>query len=330
MGNNPARVVAAVSTLGATEVVRLIDEDTGKALETVVPAAALTKAITTKELRHLNPVANTHKVIATATRNVPIVNDVTDTLAKTGAVLDPLTHIDSLIRKEKKVPKGLAYACALASYMAYIDPMKRDNITAGDQCWVSVSLLPLVQPPFNHDIEHGIYVALWKCKSDPTKYMLAYRGTADGRDVKDDAYILLTSEQLSVRFNLSLKFAKDVREHFQIKELIITGHSLGGSIAFHCCSKMKDTKGHVFNAGYGVGNLLGMSNVAGPLKSLLTNWSKIPDRVVHHHVASDPVSQLWPRGMMRLIEYPNSECYAHLMGNFVTVKDQQLIDKTCE
>jgi pimeloyl-ACP methyl ester carboxylesterase len=82
------------------------------------------------------------------------------------------------------------------------------------------------------------------------KYVvLAFRGTqlGDPEDVADDAALYEGTEWQRPRFIESLRFLKWVRRRYKHKQLIIVGHSLGGSLCLWGAYMTPRVQAHCYN-----------------------------------------------------------------------------------
>jgi len=313
MGNSAGRIGSAITTAGISEIIRAADPGLADKIDAALPYGALENAIKSGKLSDANVLANTIKLIRDLplgpAEHIPGLNKALDSLMNL-TQLTPLEIADGFIRHEKKTPSGLAYACARASYMAYSEPNRRPKsfVTKIGNQSRTFERVDFKLPKYGVKKIHVVMYRSGGC------YVLAFRGSADGNDFVTDIKAIVTSmEESDGRFQGCLKLAKELKSKFKPKEMWITGHSLGGSLAFYCCQMMHDVRGHVFNAGAGIG----------PLKLLKPN---LRDRVTHHRVEGCPVSLNWTNEM-KTIEYPNSESWAHWMTNFIKKYHQEDIYK---
>jgi len=108
-----------------------------------------------------------------------------------------------------------------------------------------------------------------------SQVILSFRGTAVFGDVVDDYRLLFTDLQNDyIKFNTRCKGTYEIVEKVlkQYKNVTVTGHSLGGAIAWYVALRY-NLKGHVFNCGAGA--------CGGEVKT--------PD-LIHHHIFGDPIS----------------------------------------
>eukprot|EP00756_Hemistasia_phaeocysticola_P020292 Hpha_TRINITY_DN15711_c1_g1::TRINITY_DN15711_c1_g1_i11::g.39171::m.39171 len=143
-------------------------------------------------------------------------------------------------------PDGIAYAAALASKEAYSaqgDHASSFRDKEGEEWYFCKG-----------EKHHCVYRT-----RDPEGYLIiAFRGTADWYDVVTDTAILRDSVRFlpgTVRYKESIDFVCLVKGLYQERRnLILTGHSLGGTLAFFVSSSRGDTGrcvAHLFNPGAG-------------------------------------------------------------------------------
>jgi len=306
MGGDASRITTGICTLGISEGVRAIDEDTGKAMCRATPAGAIASAIQSGRVSDLDYVSGGLDTLAAATRNVPVVRDVTVGVANIEKTINPLTYVDTFVKHKKVTPNGWAYACAMASNIMYQPYGKRPSTYKDKEkdVWNELSK-PYLKSLSYYDSEH---MGAWRLNGKDT-YIVAFRGTVmtSIEDDLDDLFIFGNIEDADSRWWKSKRFVESFKKKVKPRSLWITGHSLGGNLAFFCLEKNSDAKGHIFNAGAGFGY----------------KWNKkdLRSRVTHHRIVGDPISQNY--GVQaKIVEYMNSESWAHSMNNFIEKKDQ--------
>ena len=77
--------------------------------------------------------------------------------------------------------------------------------------------------------------------------VISYRGTVNKKDIITDSQILISNEENTDRFKKSQEIFDRVSDKYGEKNIILTGHSLGGGIAIHVAGKNGNVKSHVFN-----------------------------------------------------------------------------------
>ena len=78
--------------------------------------------------------------------------------------------------------------------------------------------------------------------------ILAFRGTVDAEDALCDAALALGNEGLMPRFIQALSVVRALARRMGSSRIILTGHSLGGSLALYCAFKVAAVSAGVFNA----------------------------------------------------------------------------------
>jgi hypothetical protein len=81
---------------------------------------------------------------------------------------------------------------------------------------------------------------------------IAYRGTKEMEDIKSDLHVLIDRLRQSDRFKRDYKITDHLIEYNRDSRFILTGHSLGGSIALELHKMYPETKCVVFNPGIGL------------------------------------------------------------------------------
>jgi hypothetical protein len=154
----------------------------------------------------------------------------------------------------------------------YLPPLERQKIV-GDR---------KLDEELNEQL-HTVYVHL-----DTKKMLIIYRGTdfTDVKDIISDIQIILGTNAVDVRIKASLDFYDQVAMKYPTHEKWLTGHSLGGTIAYIVTKHRNPDRCIVFNPG------------SAPTKSFLsmlqdtflkTEWTK---KITTYKIFGDIVSSL--------------------------------------
>lgn len=135
--------------------------------------------------------------------------------------------------------------------------------------------------------------------------VVTYRGTKAARDFFTDISIALGTQSLTTRFKQSEEHFEDVVDKFgEEYRYVVTGHSLGGSLARHIHHQYQDLvdESHSFNPGQG-----------------LCVWEC--DQLEHehiHHIEGDPLSMLSAQKRSKNTHvYNKSADNRHTIANFL-------------
>lgn len=136
------------------------------------------------------------------------------------------------------------------------------------------------------------------------KAILAFRGTklsgdqsSKWADLGADALIAMGIQDASARFRGSRKVAKQVIAKYGKDNVVLTGHSLGGSQALYVHHRLFDKpEAHAFNAGISPVDVMRSKGIFGPdhIRSL---FNKVPvwGKNVHSYITrGDLISSLSP------------------------------------
>jgi hypothetical protein len=138
--------------------------------------------------------------------------------------------------------------------------------------------------------------------------MTVYRGTDKNdlsNDLMTDTTIVFGFENLSSRFKKANAKFEETFLKYEDYTHILTGHSMGGSIAKYVGTKNKElvNEVHMFNPGSGFGSLL--------------NKGEYNEKIHGHYTAGDPISVLGIDGDHNVHVYKKKdELNAHTIENF--------------
>lgn len=125
--------------------------------------------------------------------------------------------------------------CAYISDRIYLNPFERPRHIFGYE----------LDEKYN-DIESALYV------NHTTKtWILGYRGTeiTELKDYMSDLHILFGTQAWNTRFNASVQSYENAKKAYPDYHSIITGHSLGGTIAYFIAQKFNPDRCVAFNPG---------------------------------------------------------------------------------
>jgi hypothetical protein len=136
------------------------------------------------------------------------------------------------------------------------------------------------------------------------KAILAFRGTklsgepkSKWADLGADALIALGLQDLSARFRGARRATKQVITKYGKDNVVVTGHSLGGSEALYVHHRLFDKpEAHAFNAGISPVDVLRSKGIFGP-EQVRSLFNKVPvwGKNVHHYITKgDIISSLSP------------------------------------
>jgi len=127
--------------------------------------------------------------------------------------------------------------------------------------------------------------------------IIGFRGTACATDVAVDVGIVCKNSPW-MKLPGAYTYVEEVTEKHKPKHIMVTGHSLGGMIAYRVASKWRDSKGkkvtgHIFNPF--CCNLQGPFNQENPLGPLgdLTGLRSFNKNVMAHLIRGDPLCAGW-------------------------------------
>lgn len=159
------------------------------------------------------------------------------------------------------------------------------------------------QPPPTHQgyllIENLPTIKVWR--NDETKtIVIAVRGTDfdaeanDYDDLKTDLQLVMNGEEQTQRFKTAELITRKTISRFPGYKIVITGHSLGGGIAYRLADKYKKLTGEVFNPAVNTRTLRDVNNTTRRIKT--------------HIIDGDPVSGILGRPL------PNTQVYTPAYG----------------
>ena len=113
--------------------------------------------------------------------------------------------------------------------------------------------------------------------SGNNQLVISFRGTKEFKDIGTDIQLIVGKESESERFNNDLQYYDEIRETWPSKNIILTGHSLGGSIVLYIATKRNIYKGYAFNPGVSFSTNLNAPNVdiirtTGDVMSMLSHF----------------------------------------------------------
>ncbi len=149
-------------------------------------------------------------------------------------------------------------------------------------------------------------------------WAIAYRGTEVTaiKDYISDLNILLGTQSWNDRFNSSVKVYEEAKKMYPDYHSVVTGHSLGGTIAYFIAKKFKPDRCVGFNAG----------SSANPTFAALiadtqtqSDWTR---HVFSYHISGDPISTLSFIGYTRSFRKRHlNPLGLHGIANFCTLPD---------
>ena len=104
----------------------------------------------------------------------------------------------------------------------------------------------------NYKLDENYNTRYYQCYYNKNKCIIVFRGTKlDKRDFLMDYNIVINDMKKNKYFEKSLNISKEIIEKHNKKKIILTGHSLGGSISLFVMNSLKSKihKTYVFNPG---------------------------------------------------------------------------------
>lgn len=146
---------------------------------------------------------------------------------------------------------------------------------------------------------------------DGNKTYVSFRGTANASDIATDAALAFGAENKTKRFRDSQNLLDSVIKKYGRENLVLTGHSLGGSIA-STLGRKNDIEAHVFNPGSSI------NSVRSELSKQILGDDRTT-KVYNYSTGSDPISWLarGSSGNDEFIYVPPSGLNTHGLSNFL-------------
>jgi len=303
-----ARWLTAGATLGVSELVRAVDPKTANALCDNNPLGAVANAVEHRSLGPLSDAVRVDRAVTSAVRNVPIASAVSSSVTSAAnyycELSNPLNAGGFGIsnRGPQETPDGYAYACALVANEVYKDYNDRKRTLTDKDGWWWKAL-----PGWRRN-KLAVYT---HARSDTC--IIGLRGTADGRDVVQDLDLFFSEGLVNIarangRTKLSCRVVWELVSRY--KTVYLTGHSLGGFLAYQLALPHPKVQVHIFNAG---------ANGLNVFHHAAYQLMNISDRATHHHVRGDPISQGFSEAYVTRKDYNCSFgfAHAHAMGHFI-------------
>ena len=192
--------------------------------------------------------------------------------------------------------------CAYISDRVYFNPFERPRHIFGFE----------LEEKFN-EFEYALYV-----NHEKKTWIIGYRGTevTAVKDYISDVNILLGTQAWNDRFNGSVKVYEDAKKMYPDYHSVVTGHSLGGTIAYFIAKKFIPDRCVGFNPGSSANptfaQLIADTQAEAP-------WTR---HVFTYHISGDPISSLSFIGYSRSFRKRNlNPMGLHAIANFCTLAD---------
>lgn len=154
------------------------------------------------------------------------------------------------------------------------------------------------------DAENAVYVG-------SSTVFVGARGSSTAKDwLVSDVAIAGGTEASSARTKSYIEKIKKVKSAFPSKQILLTGHSLGGNLAKEG-SKQLGYKSYTFNQGCGSGCIMD-NEVCG--KNPRPSWCS---KIVNHKISGDVISRLAEMGRTHVYNKKPGTALSHSMKNFL-------------
>ena len=207
------------------------------------------------------------------------------------SVFDKVFEEDDINLDEQDIP------CAYIADRVYLDPFTRPRHIFGFE----------LEEKFN-EFEYALYV-----NHEKKTWIIGYRGTEVTaiKDYISDLNILLGTQAWNERFSHSVHVYEEAKKIYPEYHSIVTGHSLGGTIAYFIAKKFLPDRCVGFNPG---------SSANPTFAALIADTQAQADRtrrVFTYHIAWDPISTLSFIGYTRSFRKRNLNAMGlHTITNF--------------
>lgn len=211
-------------------------------------------------------------------------------------VFDKVFEEDDLNLDIQDVP------CAYIADRVYLNPFERPRHVFGFE----------LDEKFN-EFEYALYVNHKK-----KKWIIGYRGTevTAVKDYISDLHIVLGTQSWNQRFSASEHVYKQAKKLFPDYHSIVTGHSLGGTIAYFIAKKFLPDRCVAFNPGSSANPTFAQLIADTQVQA---DWTR---RVFTYRIAGDPISTLSVIGYTRTFRKRHLNPLAlHAIGNFCSLPD---------
>lgn len=211
-------------------------------------------------------------------------------------VFDKVFEEDDLNLDPQDIP------CAYISDRTYLNPFERPRHIFGYE----------LDEKFN-DFEYALYV-----NHAEKKRIIGYRGTeiTAVKDYISDLHILLGTQSWNARFDASVHVYDEAKKMYPDYHSIVTGHSLGGTIAYFIAKRFMPDRCVVFNPGSSANPTFAQLIADTQIQA---EWTR---RVFTYRIARDPISTLSVIGYTRTFRKRNLNPLAmHSVANFCALPD---------
>ena len=155
------------------------------------------------------------------------------------------------------------------------------------------------------DLDNGFHA---KAYQKDGKVVIAFRGSDDVGDLTSDFAMMAgrTPEQL----DNAVAFVERVKQQFPDAQIVVTGHSLGGSLTEMVSSKFDDVVGFTFDA-------VGTKNIVEATGGALKDNHNTVNYIVHGDVLSNADAHVGQTVVVSNISKGNELLSPHAIGNFM-------------